>query len=557
MKALSVIMVLFLLAQPAESTPSGCFYGAGPLGDDENPAVRVGEEFTVIDLYVSNAFLALDRPYGVDATVAHEIIRHWTQSVHGAFGSRFAVRYAGTTAATNCTGQDGPVIIVVPRTPAGPGQSGFTTELNRGAENDLRCALFKVTDLYHITNDTSRARLFYSVLWHEFMHVLGYSHADEVTCWDGTNTTWLNEKTVNLISYSSGVDDHNSPTFADIKNVRRTYGVPELLVVRRLQGSGGWSSELELDNEGVGPVAAADGNTHAEGYVFNYYTGLGGWESKTRAAIYESGAWTEEAPSTLRSMHAPSIARSTGQATNKWLVGFLKGDDGDSTDKDLYFRERNFGSSTWAAGGAVSEDMVTSAQMAVAYDPFTNRFIVAYIDNDWNLLVRTRPFNSTTWSVAYEETDFGDIYAFSNGLDVACSSYDSTGSYDNCVVSVRVLGTDSLSGFVLTRTFLVNGSGAVVFGDPWDSGYISAPLTSTPVVSAQPAGSEPQFRMAYAQAGDAADTVRTFTKASNSIAWVAVTSLSANSAPWARPASIGAHVYSSTTYKQLAYSRLP
>ena len=263
-------LIFALLQSTAMATPSGCFYD-GPLDGGSYDSIKHNVEHPVIDVYIDTAFLAMEKPYGIAPDVAHDAIAQWTEQVQPLLGSSFSVAYKGTTSTLTCDvyGSGGsssftnPTIIVVPKSSSGAGAS---MALYRTPNNDFHCAELRILDQPNVVGDTDRKRKVRWTLWHEFMHALGYAHSDEAQCEGVNNVTWVNDKSVAQNNWAFPGDVHAGPTYADIQNVRKTYGIREFDIQRRQTtgfASTSWSSTTTVTSEAVSPVLTRTPNKAA------------------------------------------------------------------------------------------------------------------------------------------------------------------------------------------------------------------------------------------------------------------------------------------------------
>jgi hypothetical protein len=582
-----------MLGHNAAHALEGCYVGDTPHNGGTYDSIRYNVEFPILDIYIAAEVFDLEYPYLLDPDVALAEIRRWVQEIQPQLGASFRIRYRGSTSTLGCCSYASrnnagcgnfttPTLIISvaggseatggsQQTPNGdmfcgeinipdltPSVCNYTTFPFTGCANGFTCAS-------GLCREAARLRKFRFSLWHELMHVLRYEHQDDAMC----ASAWQNDASVVLKTWGSN-DIFERPTMADIRNTRSAYGTAKHDAVRRLANgltSDAWGSEYVIEaNTAISEVAATDGNTHAEGYAFLARNGSG-LDGRVRAVVYESGSWAAYWPSIYETYHRPAIARSRDQATNLWLVGFWEGETREAPEaKTLYFRQKEFGSSSWVAGGSLSvgSDGRLNDGLGLGYDPISDRFLVAWLTDDFKIAVASRTVASITWSSAYESTGSQRYWG---DLDVACSPSNVSEIDANCMVTTFSKGSAIEYSLAETRWFTVTGGGAITFKST--ATLLLTPeeaLHSSPVMTAaNPNASDPRAVIGYAiNVLDGSDSredqfwqaeLVVDPEASFPIFWSTLEPTDDTGEFWFRGPGLGAHIYSSSVYKQLAYAR--
>ena len=546
---------------------SGCYYGDGPFNDGASPpSIRNGARAIGIDVYIDQTFLDLSYPYGLPQVVARSIVEQWTPEIQSRLGSSFYLRYRGTTedmvccpygsSDPDCTDFPWPTIVIF-------GQHSTTTMFAGGERwpdpwDDLYCGKIGVGEWDEASSDPLRPRKMRKALWHELMHVLHYQHQDAASC----DADWQDDDSVVLENWGTS-DVHMYATQADIRNIRSAYGTvydadvggtfPGHKAVRQISNnfaSTSWGSSVDLTNTDIlSPIAAAEGDTHAEAYAF--LRGYNELQSKVYAKLYQNGSWTSTlSVSTVTTYHPVDIARSTGQATDRWLVAMLRNDTRENSDKDLYFRERSMGAASWSGTTQINTNLTTTASVSLGFDPIRDRFIVAYLDDDWNAAFRTRDVAGGAWTAATVVT--GPFYG---GVDIACSPVDNSYTEHNCIAATQFNGSWQSVPSIRAYAFSLDANGALSLGM---NTFIVAPVSLPVRVVANPVNADPQFTLSYIStaASDSPRELRTKTLSRSTFIWVDGSTTTLPSSDNLYPVSLvppglGAHRYNATTYMQL------
>ena len=210
------------------------------------------------------------------------------------------------------------------------------------------------------------------------------------------------------------------------------------------------------------------------------------------------------------------------------MVGYLYNDSLTTNVKDLLFSEKDLGTNGWTQS-SLNVD-TTQSGMALAFDPITRRFVVAYLDSDHEIVIRSRALAGGSWTA---EARVGNPPANAyDSIDIACSAWANT-TDDNCML-VYISANSSTS--VRTVAFEIPGpSFAPVFQTNINRGYYGF---VKPRVVARQQNFDPKFFFAFSQLGS---TIYTRSQDRNTTTWSSETPNSSPGDDWFRPAALGTY----------------
>jgi hypothetical protein len=344
---------------------------------------------------------------------------------------------------------------------------------------------------------------------------------------------------------------YQGPSAADVRALRSAYG-DRAYPVAGSHTNGfdtdiSWSEtpvQIQTEQGAIGPAATFDTDQNAPGWVHPIRHALARWAGEVRATLYmedlPTDRWQVQRVSDARIYHSPVIARSRGVMPNCWLVGMWVGDTRTSAGKSLYFRQKIAGETDWHWGGTLDLDVTRVDGLGLTFDPLTQRFVVAYINDDFQVEVRTRMLASTTWS---EPVSTGFEAPVWSGGDIACSPVDD--DRGNCMLVG--LTADASDPGIQAWLFRIDPAGDAVFdADPVSMGPWNTRRATTPTITSNPQDDDPQFILGYELGGgdDGADErlyLMTFDRGADGFAEHGHTQVLPAERFWGAP--LGSHVY--------------
>lgn len=484
---------------------------------------------TTIDVYVNSSFYS--EPIGtLNDPQRRTAVRQILAKFKAESGSSLHLRWRGVDDTKTCPhdAQDQANPFIAIRI-SDEGGSFWGTGLRRFKSNgiDYNCGLITLNEPQMVNRTRDQLQ---TLMLHELGHALGTRHAEECThtvthqwgCWYNSygccytangrcngNTPFASRLRSPYLQKPDKVYLRSDVGRADaMARSRYGYGLPP----STWRNGSGWAVGTV-----VSAVASA-GGVGAIGHMYNVQTsGLGPQAWVHATDVTRPSAWA--------SYYRPDLARSSGQPTNRWLGVFLYKDTLTDWVKDVRVVERSATGSPWTLS-AIDVD-VTLPHVAVAYDPQTDRFVVAVETSD-GIRFLTRPVGGGAWT--FSQTALSTF----GGVDFDCNVNNTVGS-DNCVMAYIERGDN---GLIRSRHFRVNVNGTVTVSSTSTAvgaGGFNIRGLSRPTIAANPEPGNPQFILSYSQHSD---TIETLKLNQGALLWSAGTSTQAQAEDWMPPAGL-------------------
>ncbi len=530
MRMFSAVLTCLIALAPADATSQvGCW--------DATNHLPPSFDSTTITVYARDSFY--DHAIGtLTATQRERAVRQLLAKFKAESGSTIHLEWGGRDDTKTCSTPGEPDIaaprIVLTMQP-GAHPNGFSAFGHWAIRTTgfYNCGRI----VYYATplSSFSKSR-FQALTLHELGHTLGVDHAEECPatathvrgCWydswgccentatggpcDGTEL----EADRRYLPYLARPDRHylREDVGTSGATFREDYGdgMPP--------PSNGWVGATWAAGEVLSAGAGTDGDIGPEsGYIWNRENS-GNGDYETRALLYESGS-TTTTPSSWDSYYKPDIARSVGQATDRWMAVFYARDSLTNDSKDVRIAERAFGASSWSWSWLDVDE--TLPHIALSYDPVTDRFVMVR-ENPAGLVFSTRPRTGGAWFSSQTTIPTFD------GADIACSQHGGPFA-DNCILSYVDAADSPVARW---RRFQVFATGVVAVElTERSTGLVGF---TRPSLTVNPLNEDPQFVLGLSQAGQ---TVYLRKLDRLAYSWVSGGSFAVGQAGWLPPAGLG------------------
>lgn len=511
-------------------TPEGCQQLAVETGVFDRAIVRNTAGLSVIRVFVTQGFLDMDAPAGLQPGVAQDVIAQWIPEVQAQTGIALRLEMGGVGGNELCCPPEHSdpacstwtvpgITLVESLTP-----TGGNAHAQRLPSGELHCGTIRIPNAEVAPcdfeqfpetgcreaarcDDDARCRALdavlrlRSMLWHAIMHLLNHAHpTDPIRCPDH-----VDEESV---IGSSTTRLYQGPSAADVRGLRSAFGEQAYPMTHRytdgFNPSHAWrepTDPIVVEVGAIGPAAAFDANDDAPGWVQPAQHSQVQWAGEAMAILFDDVAaglgWQTQSVSDALVYHAPVIARSQGTDPNCWLVGLWVADTRKHAGKHLYFRQKIAGETEWHWGGTIELNIAQVDGIGLGFDPHSQRFVVGYVTDTFEVELRTRPLAAPEWSDPVVLRTEAPMWG---GVDIACS--DASDERGNCLLVG--LSADPVDPGIRVFAFAIDPTGIAAFDDqPLSTGPWQTRRAVAPSLAANPQAGDPRFILGYTLGGTA------------------------------------------------------